>query len=135
MKYKVTPENIESLDPDKIFVFGSNLSGFHGAGAAWLAVSFGAINGNGVGLFGKTYAIPTKDENIKTLSLHRIKAHIDNFYDFVLGRTDLHFLVTKIGCGLAGYTVEEIAPLFGGKFLILENVSLPQEFIDILSPG
>ena len=98
-----------------IFVFGSNLAGRHGKGAALHAKKFhGAIYGQGIGLQGNSYGIPTKDHRVKTLPLDTIKPHVDDFIDFAKANPLLSFQVTKIGCGLAGYGEHEIAPMFIG---------------------
>lgn len=119
--------------PDGIFVFGSNESGSHGKGAARTAHDrFGAKWGAAVGLTGRAYAIPTKNARItKTLSIPEIKVYVDKFILFAEKRPDLKFLITEIGCGLAGLTPEQIAPLFKDAVGI-ENIYLPQRFIDIL---
>lgn len=123
---KFTPENITELGPNEIFVFGSNLAGIHGAGAARLArEKFGAVIGNPVGLQGSSYAIPTKDCSIETLNFVDIQKHVEEFLRFASLNTNLTFLVTKIGCGLAGFHPNEIAPLF--RF-VPKNVILPKEF-------
>ena len=96
-----------------IFVFGSNLSGIHGAGAAAYALKHhGAYYGIGYGLMGTSYALPTKDFGIRTLSLDQIAGHVEVFLCFASIRRDLIFMVTPVGTGLAGYTREQIAPLF-----------------------
>ncbi|QWY83710.1 hypothetical protein [Rhizobium phage RHph_X3_15] len=96
-----------------IFVFGSNLAGIHGAGAARVAFEkHGAVWGIGAGNYGNSYAIPTKDGNIKTLPLEKIKPFVNQFIHYAYENPHLEFQVTKIGCGLAGYKDEEIAPLF-----------------------
>lgn len=96
-----------------IFVFGSNLAGIHGAGAALHARKHcGAIYGQGIGLQGNSYGIPTKDLRIRTLPLHDIDHYVDNFIDFAIGHPEMTFQVTRIGCGLAGYTDSDIAPMF-----------------------
>lgn len=124
MKY--TPENINSLAPNEIFVFGSNLAGIHGAGAARLAFDrFGAVWGVGIGHQGRSYALPTKDENIETLSLSDIKKYVNHFIDYAKNNPDFTFLVTKVGCGLAGWSIKDIAPLFHE---VPSNVILPREF-------
>lgn len=98
-----------------IFVFGSNLAGRHGAGAALHARNHcGAKYGVGEGLQGKSYAIPTKDEQLRTLPLERIREYVERFIAFATERSDLTFEVTRIGCGLAGYKDEDIAPMFQG---------------------
>lgn len=129
----VTPDNIKSLKPNEIFVFGSNMAGYHGAGAAKLArEKFGAEYKIGEGITGRTYALPTKDEFIKTMLLEEINYHVKKLHKTVISRPDLHFLITKVGCGLAGYTEEQIAPMFK-DFIDLDNVSLPIEFIKIIN--
>ena len=96
-----------------IFVFGSNMAGRHGAGAAAFARKHhGAIYGKGVGLQGQSYAIPTKDERLRTLPLETIQLYVDAFLDFAACRQDLTFCVTPIGCGLAGYKRSQIEPMF-----------------------
>lgn len=113
-----------------IFVFGSNLAGRHGAGAALFAIKYhGAIYRQGVGLQGNSYAIPTKDENIRTLPLRRIDAHVSEFRYFAATHPDMVFNVTAIGCGLAGYKPEDIAPMFKDS---PPNCILPAEFLDVL---
>lgn len=98
-----------------IFVFGSNLAGVHGAGAARFAVlHHGAILGQGIGLQGRSYGLPTKDERIRTLPLDRIKRYVDEFISFARRCPDLTFYVTPIGCGLAGYKRPQIRPMFDG---------------------
>lgn len=96
-----------------IFVFGSNLSGIHGAGAAHFAMQkMGAIYGQGRGLQGQSYALPTKGKKIEFMPLHQVAGYVDDFLDFARSRPDLEFQVTQIGCGLAGFKPEQIAPLF-----------------------
>ena len=122
-----TPEGISALKPNEIFVFGSNLAGAHGGGAAWIAYErFGAIMGQGVGLQGQSYAIPTMQGGVET-----IKPYVDEFIEFAKAHPELKFLVTKIGCGIAGFREEEIAPLFYHA-IDCENVVLPKEFDDII---
>lgn len=130
---KITPENIHTLAVGERFVFGSNEAGKHGGGAAYQALkSFGAIYNQGFGSQGYCFAIPTKDWNIETLPLATIKTYVDRFIDYAKIHNYLLFYVTKIGCGLAGYTPADIAPMFR-ECLELKNVALPQEFIDILN--
>lgn len=129
MKY--TDEYITKLKPNEIFVFGSNLKGVHGAGAAKLArESFGAKMGVAIGITGQCYAIPTKDESIFTLPLTRIEEYVIDFLDYAKETPDKVFLVTQIGCGLAGYTPEDIAPMFKNH---PNNVIIPKEFHEIIS--
>lgn len=120
---RTTPERITSLGPNEIFVFGSNLAGMHGGGAAWVAYrKFGAIMGQGVGLQGRSYGIPTMQGGVET-----IKPYVDEFIEFAKNRQDLTFLVTRIGCGIAGFTDEEIAPLFE-KAHEVANIVLPPDW-------
>lgn len=122
-----TPERITELKPNEIFVFGSNLAGAHGGGAARLAYNrFGAIWGQGVGLQGQSYAIPTMQGGVET-----IKPYVDEFIRFAKQHLEQKFLVTKIGCGIAGFKVDEIAPLFYHA-IDSENIVLPKEFDDIV---
>lgn len=124
---KYTPEFITQLGSKEIFVFGSNLAGAHSGGAARQAFQkFGAEWGIGVGLQGNSYAIPTMQGGIET-----IKPFVDNFIDFALHHQDLTFYVTKIGCGIAGFKEEEIAPLFKNAVNI-SNIRLPKDFVDII---
>lgn len=108
----------------QIFVFGSNLAGRHGKGAALHARrEHGAVYGQGVGLQGNSYAIPTKDAQLNTLPLTVIQRHVDEFLRFAMDHPELQFNVTRIGCGLAGYKDSDIAPMFTWK---LDNVKLPE---------
>lgn len=117
---------------DPVFVFGSNLAGRHGKGAAlWARQHRGAVYGCGVGYQGNSYAIPTKDERLHTLPLERISEHVAYFLGFARHvRPDLIFQLTPIGCGLAGYKPDQIAPMFADA---PPNVILPPEFEAILS--
>ena len=120
---RITPESIRDLKPNEIFVFGSNLQGAHGGGAARLAYErFGAVMGQGVGLQGQSYGIPTMQGGVDT-----IKPYVEEFIAFAKQHPEMTFLVTKIGCGIAGFRVDEIAPLFAGAVNV-ENIYLPQEF-------
>lgn len=122
-----TPEFITSLLEDEVFVFGSNLAGMHHGGAAKIAAKkFGAIYGQGVGLHGQYYAIPTMHGGVET-----ILPYVEDFIEFAKANTNLYFYVTRIGCGIAGFKDEEIAPLFKAA-LNIENICLPKEFVDIL---
>lgn len=121
------------LNQNNIFCFGSNLAGKHGAGAAYFAyMHCDAIYGRGVGLQGNAYALPTKDENIKTLSLKRIENFVREFFYVVEENPNLNFFLTAIGTGLAGYTPEQIAPMFKTASNI-NNIYLPSEFWDIIN--
>lgn len=112
------------------FVFGSNLAGIHGAGAAFHAKKhYGAVMGRGIGFYGNSYAIPTKDENIDTLPLERIKTYVDWFVEFATLHQELTFKVTAIGTGLAGYKHTDIAPMFAAA---PENCILPEAWRSIL---
>ena len=117
---RTTPEFITELQPGEIFVFGSNLKGMHGGGAAYIAYrKFGAIMGQGVGLQGQSYAIPTMQGGVET-----IRPYVNEFIAFAKEHQELTFLVTRIGCGIAGFTDEEIAPLFEQAHDV-ENIVLP----------
>jgi hypothetical protein len=109
-----------------IFVFGSNVAGRHGMGAAKTAVeSHGARYGQGVGLHGNSYAIPTKDRELMTLPVEAIEGYVKAFIEFAVKYPELTFNVTAIGCGLAGYTAEDIAPLFSK---VPKNCVMPERF-------
>ncbi len=124
---KYTPKNITGLGPDDIFVFGSNLAGKHIGGAAKVAYNkFGAEWGNGVGPQGQSYAIPTMQGGVET-----IKPYVDDFIELAREWDQNTFYVTRIGCGIAGFKDEEIAPLFD-KAYDLYNVRLPKSFADII---
>lgn len=132
LNQRITPREIKKLEDKEIFVFGSNLSGIHGAGAARTALGWGAVWGQAEGMQGRTYGIPTKDSSVlRTLSIDEIKPYVDRFIEFAKTRTDLSFLVTEIGCGLAGMKPKDVAPIFKGAEL-LENVYLPERFIHII---
>lgn len=120
-KNRTTPEFITSLQPGEIFVFGSNLRGMHGGGAAYVAYKqFGAVMGQGVGLQGQSYAIPTMQGGVDT-----IRPYVDEFILFAKVHPELTFLVTRIGCGIAGFTDDKIAPLFA-KAHDIDNIVLPE---------
>ena len=124
---KYTPENITSLAQNEVFVFGSNLQGSHGGGAAAAAVRyFGAIWGQGVGMQGQCYAIPTMHGGVDV-----IRPYVDEFIEFAKGHPELTFLVTRIGCGIAGFRNEQMAPLFADA-LELPNVVLPKSFVKVI---
>lgn len=121
---KFTPNRISSLAEDEIFVFGSNLDGHHYGGAARIAEEkFGAIFGQGIGLQGQSYAIPTMQGGVETIA-----PYVDEFIEFAKSNPDQFFYVTRIGCGIAGFTDEEIAPLFKNA-RELKNVCLPKTFL------
>lgn len=122
---RFTPVNISALDANEIFVFGSNLAGAHGGGAARLAYKrFGAVWGQGVGLQGQCYAIPTMQGGVET-----IKPYVDEFIRFAKQNPRKIFLVTRIGCGIAGFADEDIAPLFASA-VDVENIILPHSFVE-----
>lgn len=124
---RISPNFIKSLAENEIFVFGSNLDGMHGGGAARIAYeNFGAIWGKGVGLHGSTYAIPTMHGG-----LDAIKPYVDDFIAYARQHPEMKFLVTRIGCGIAGFQDEEMAPLFA-ETLNIENVYLPKKWIGLL---
>jgi len=129
---RITTPNIKHLKENEIFVFGSNLGGRHGAGAARTAyMKFGAKMGVGVGLQGNSYALPTKDKYLNTLKREEILNYIDEFIDFAKSNTELTFYVTEVGCGLAGYEPKDIAPLFFSAMRV-GNIYLPKRFWEIL---
>ncbi len=122
-----TPENITELGPDDIFVFGSNLAGRHLGGAARVAYEkFGAVMGRGVGIQGQSYAIPTMQGGVET-----IKPYVDDFIRLAREWDQNTFYVTRIGCGIAGFRDEEIAPLFA-EAMDLYNVRLPESFVRVI---
>ena len=123
-----TPEFITELKPNEIFVFGSNLAGMHGGGAARIAMEqFGAVWGQGVGLQGQSYAIPTMQGGVDT-----IKPYVDEFIAFAKIHPEYTFYVTRIGCGIAGFTDDQIAPLFEHA-MDVQNILLPEEFAQIIN--
>ncbi len=127
MKQRIAPNRITELKDNEIFVFGSNLQGSHGGGAAAIAAQkFGAIWGQGVGLQGQSYGIPTMHGGVA-----EIRPYIDEFIEFAKQNPNLVFLVTRIGCGIAGFTEEEMAPLFADAVNV-ENVFLPDSFWEII---
>ena len=124
---RFTPEMIRELATNEIFVFGSNLAGFHGGGAARIALNnFGAVWGQGVGMQGQCYAIPTMQGGVET-----IKPYVDEFIDFARTHAEYTFLVTRIACGIAGFSPREIAPLFADA-IDVENVILPEDFVEVI---
>ncbi|WIH83265.1 A1S_2505 family phage non-structural protein [Brachyspira pilosicoli] len=129
---RVSAKHIDKLEDDEVFVFGSNTEGMHAGGAARMAMNWGAVYGNAFGLQGKTFAIPTVDYTRSgKMSIDEIKKYVDEFLDFTIKNKDKKFLVTEIGCGIAGFKVSEIAPLFR-KALEYSNVYLPERFINYL---
>jgi hypothetical protein len=123
MQRRISPEYIKELNENEIFVFGSNLDGLHGGGAARIAYDkFGAIWGQGVGLQGQSYGIPTMHGGVDV-----IKPYVDEFINFAKSHPKFKFLVTRIGCGIAGFNDKEIAPLFKDAIEI-ENIYLPESF-------
>ena len=126
-KERVTPEWIDTLSDNEVFVFGSNLAGMHGGGAARVArLRFGAVLGKGVGLQGQSYAIPTMQGGVET-----IRPYVDEFIAFAKSHPEKRFLVTPIGCGIAGFSPSDIAPLFA-EARSVENIALPESFWDVL---
>ena len=127
MYNEYTPKRITELKTNEFFVFGSNLGGAHGDGAALLAYhKFGVVWGPGLGLQGQSYAIPTIQGGVET-----IKLYVDEFYSFSVKHPKYKFLVTRIGCGIAGFTPEEIAPFFFCA-IELNNVVLPKDFVGVI---
>lgn len=124
---RIAPDRISELKDNEIFVFGSNLDGSHGGGAAAVAAKmFGAIWGQGVGLHGQSYGIPTMHGGVD-----EIKPYVDDFIEFAKQNQTLTFLVTRIGCGIAGFSEEEMAPLFAAAVSV-ENIYLPDTFLNII---
>lgn len=131
---RVTPEELIELTKGQIFVFGSNELGLHGAGAAAFALKhLGATPGLGFGISGYSFAIPTKDWEVSKLPLEVVEFYVKRFIAFTQDyiHSKWKFMVTKIGCGLAGFTPEEIAPLFK-EVRDQKNIWLPQDFHDVL---
>ena len=128
MNNRVTPDFITDLEENEIFVFGSNLEGSHGGGAAKTAHNkFGAIWGQGVGLQGQSYGIPTRHGGME-----EIRPYVEEFIDFARSNPDLTFLVTRVGCGIAGFHDSEIAPLFT-EATEVANIFLPESFWQYLT--
>lgn len=126
-KERITPGFISTLQPDEVFVFGSNLRGIHAGGAARTAHQhFGAEMGNGVGIQGQSYAIPTMQGGVETIA-----PYVDEFISYARQHPERKFLVTPIGCGIAGFDVEDIAPLFR-EAAGVGNISLPKQFWEVL---
>ena len=122
----ITPSRINVLEGNEVFVFGSNIRGMHMGGAARIAYEqFGAEWGNGEGLQGQSYALPTME------GLENTKIAVNHFTECAKAHQELKFLVTPVGCGIAGYTPEEIAPMFS-EAAMLENVYLPVSFWKVL---
>ncbi len=129
MKYNREYTNpwISQLADNEVFVFGSNLAGMHGGGAARVAHQrFGAVMGQGVGLQGQSYAIPTMQGGVET-----IRPYVDEFIRFAAEHPDMKFLVTPIGCGIAGFTAREMGPLFAAAVEV-DNIILPLEFVQAI---
>lgn len=124
---RISPRWINSLEKNEIFVFGSNLQGMHGGGAARVALEqFGAVWGEGTGLQGQSYAIPTMHGDIDVIA-----PYVNDFIAFAKEHPELKFLVTEIGCGIAGFSVSEMAPLFK-EALDITNIYLPERFVEEL---
>jgi len=123
MSTRITPDYISDLEENEIFVFGSNLEGSHGGGAAKTAhEKFGALWGQGTGLQGQSYGIPTMHGGAED-----IQPYVDEFIEFAITNPDLLFLVTRVGCGIAGFHDSEIAPLFS-RAAEVENICMPASF-------
>lgn len=128
MDTRITADLITALEPGQVFVFGSNYAGRHGRGAAQTALHFGAKYGIGEGIRGNTYALPTKGHDLRLpLSIEHIGLHVDKFVQTACDNPSLTFLVTEVGCGLAGYGPKQIAPLFV-EAARRPNVHLPASF-------
>ena len=125
-----TSEFITELKPNEIFVFGSNIGGFHGGGAARVAHKrFGAEWGVGEGITGQCYALPTMEGGVDYIA-----GKVNAFIAYAKQHPELRFLVTKVACGIAGFRIEEIAPLFADA-INMENVILPKEFVEVIENG
>lgn len=125
--YRISSDRITELKDNEIFVFGSNLEGRHGGGAALLAYrKWGAVWGQGIGLQGQCYGIPTMHGGPE-----KIKPYVDEFIEFARNHKELNFLVTEIGCGIAGFSPEDIAPLFA-EAIDVENIYLPERFVEVI---
>ena len=123
---RITPDHITRLAPNEVFVFGSNEQGLHYGGAAKAAhENFGAIMGQGNGLQGKSYAIPSMS------GIGVMGEYVKEFCEFAKAHPEKRFLVTEIGCGIAGYSIDEVAPLFE-CCRDVENISLPASFWDFI---
>ncbi len=123
---RVASDRIAELGEGEIFVFGSNIQGMHGGGAAWVAnQKFGAQWGVGEGLTGRTYALPTMEGEAS------MRRAVERFTACAKEHPELTFLVTAVGCGIAGYTPQQVAPMFRAA-AALENVYLPMVFWDVL---
>ena len=124
---RISPRWIDTLEENEIFVFGSNLQGMHGGGAARVAhEKFGAVWGEGIGLQGQSYAIPTMHGGVDAIA-----PYVNDFIAFAKEHPELKFLVTEIGCGIAGFRISKMAPLFK-EALKMENIYLPERFIEVL---
>ncbi len=125
-----TSDFITELKPNEIFVFGSNIGGFHGGGAARVAHKrFGAEWGVGEGITGQCYALPTMEGGVDYIA-----GKVNAFIACAKQHPELKFLVTKVACGIAGFRIEEIAPLFADA-ISMENVILPKEFVEVIENG
>nr|WP_174505439.1 hypothetical protein [Acinetobacter sp. Marseille-Q1620] len=127
MTYHYHDESIiKSLPEDTVFVFGSNMAGTHAGGAAKMAVEhFGAVKGVGRGWAGQSFAIPTMNEHLQQMPLSQIQHYIEDFKIYTKNHPKMKYFITSIGCGVAGYKTEEIAPMFKG---ISHNVIFPISF-------
>ena len=123
---RITPSLVSVLEPGEVFVFGSNIQGMHMGGAARVAMErFGAVWGVGEGLQGQSYALPTME------GIESLEKAVARFVEFARQHPELRFLVTAVGCGIAGYTAEQVAPFFK-SVIDLQNVYLPQSFWDVI---
>lgn len=130
---RITPKKIGELKENEVFVFGSNLAGIHGKGSAKVAAErYGAKKGIGFGLEGQSFALPTKDMKIKTLTIIQIKYYVDKFVEFAKRNNQLTFFVVEVGCMNAGYEPKDIAPLFK-EVKEIENIYLPERFWNVLN--
>lgn len=128
MKGRISPDLVTNIKENEVFVFGSNTAGRHGKGAAKQAMTWGAKYGQGAGLQGRTYGIPTKGKSMKQiLTVDEIKVFVNEFIEFAKANPQLTFLCTEIGCGLSKYRPKDIAPLFA-EAVTVTNIHLPARF-------
>lgn len=126
-----TDGSVPDQQDSHVLVFGANLAGRHGCGAARLAYDqYGACYGLGQGFYGNSYAIPTKDANLNVCSLDLVRHYVDEFKTFAESHPEYQFWVTRVGCGLAGYTNDQIAPMFAGS---PSNCDFPVEWVRYLT--
>lgn len=133
MQHRTTPERITRLKSNEVFVFGSSMDGYRVAGAGYDARKlFGAQYGVGVGMTGQCYCLPTKGFHRLPYVIESIRRHVQRFILFAKAHPEQTFLVTRVGCGIVGYTPQDIAPLFK-RAKNVSNIHLPAAFWHILN--